>query len=716
MRSDEPLHILIVDKSNDEANRFISILRSADFIVEAQLATDEEQLQKTISMRNWDLLLAAQDYSKIPTQNIFQRIRRSERDLPVILISQEYNPKKVIEGMRLGAVDVVVEDQDQHLIKVVERSLRGVYERRQSREWERKLSVAEKRAQHLMNISRFPIAIIKEGVYVYANEACASMFGFSDTEEMLCLPVIDNIGGRDRGKLKAYMVPLQSADEIMPFEAVIKAVDVDGAESDAFLEIHQIQYDAEPALQFTINKDKLFDASMDISEQQQTAEYSAIQPHLVYELISRGISRSVQSGQDCMLLNIQVDRFSQLKEDLGIAKAEKIAHSLVMFIVQQFDHNIDCGRISENCFVIVLPDTSEEQIVELATTICQQISQQVFDIDDETFSLTTSIGITGLNENVPSVERGLERSEEAIAQLRQNAIEGTLEGSTESTTEAAALGNGAKFYVPDIHSDDISKADAVVITAKKLLGKDAFSIRYQPIVALIDGGSGKEYYEVILGVKAEVPASEIPEDFIANLFKSEIAAEVDRWVISQALSSLTGKLKSNPDTQLFINISAQSFADNGFLPWLQKALGDSKLPANSLIFQFREIDAVRDLNQAAALCEEMKKAQGQVGISNFGLAINPLKTLERIKADFVKVDPLIVVKLANEGKRKGDQGREEFQKIMGGMTGTGIDVIVPCVETATIIPTLWQQGVQYIQGHYIDQPSFTMDYDFSEGP
>ena len=68
MRSDEPLHILIVDKSNDEANRFISILRSADFVVEAKLATNEEQLQKTISMRNWDLLLAAQDYTRVPIQ------------------------------------------------------------------------------------------------------------------------------------------------------------------------------------------------------------------------------------------------------------------------------------------------------------------------------------------------------------------------------------------------------------------------------------------------------------------------------------------------------------------------------------------------------------------------------------------------------------------------------------------------------------------------
>ena len=695
MHNNEPMHILIVDKSNDEANRFISILRSADFKVDAKLATTEEELQKSISMRNWDLLIAAQNYTKIPAQNIFQRIRRAERDVPVILISAEYDPKVVIEGLRLGAVDVVVEDQDQHLIKVVERSIKAVYERRQSREWERKLSVAEKRSQHLMNISRFPIAIIQEGTYVYANDACANIFGFSEPEEMLCLPVIDNIASKDRAKLKAYMVPLESNHEIMPFEAMVKTLDAEDNESDSFLEIHQIQYQGEPALQFTINKDKQFDASITHSDIQQSAEYSAIQPHLVYDLISRGISRSVQSGQDSMLLNIQVDRFNQLKEDLGIAKAEKIAHSLVMFIVQIFDHNLDCGRISENCFAIVLPETTEEKVLELANNITHQISNEVFDIDNESFSLTTSIGITLLNENVPSVERALERSQEAIDQLR----------------DKSEVGNGVKLYIPDINSDEVSKTEAVAITAKRLLGENAFSIRYQPIVALLDGGSGKEYYEVILGVSKEVPSDDIPDDFINNLFKSDIAAEVDQWVIIQALASLGEKLKTNPETQLFINISAQSFSDKTFLPWLANVLDAAQLPANSLIFQFREIDAVRFLKQAAAICEQMKKSKGQVSITSFGLAINPLKTLERVAADFVKMDRLIVEKL-----EKGESGKTEFQKLMGGMTGTGVDVIVPFVEKATIIPTLWQQGVQYIQGHYIKKPAFEMDYDFSEGP
>ena len=693
MMADDPLKILLVEQSNDEANRTISILRSADYRVDAELLCSPEQLQKNLSMRNWDLIIAPLEFEPLPAQMIFQQMRRAERDIPVILISSQYDPAKLIEGLRLGAQDVVVEDQDQHLLKVVARALAGVYQRRQNREWERKLALAEKRTESLMDTSRFPIAVVQEGTYVYANEACASIFSFDEPDEMLCLPVIDNIAGSDREKLKAYMVPLQAKQDIMPFEAVIKILNTNGVESSAFLEINQIQYSGEPSLQFTINKDKLFAANTDQTEESSATSYSAIQPQLVYETISRAIGKSVQSGQDSVLLNIQMDRFSALKDDLGIAKAEKIAHSLVTYIGSMFTHNFDCGRLSENCFIVVLGETSEAEALEIAEGIAAQTSQEVFDVDKETFSLTTSIGGTLLNENVPSVERALERSQQVIDELRA--------GKTK--------GNAAKFFAPDIHSDEVSQNEAVIITAKKLLHDKMFSIRYQPIVPLISGSSGKEYYEAILGVSKEVPSDDIPEDFINNLFKSEIAGEVDLWVISKALSSLATKLATNPETQLFINISAQSFADEAFLPWLTSALEKSNLPPNAVIFQFREIDAVRYLNQAATISDEMKKVSGQIAIANFGIAINPLKTLDRVAVDFVKIDRLIVEEL-----QEGGEGKVKFQALMAGMTGTGVDVIVPFVEKASILPILWQQGVQYIQGHYVQQPSFEMDYDFSE--
>lgn len=58
MLADDSLKILIVEQSHDEANRIISILRSADYRMDPQLACDEQQLQKYLSQRNWDLLIS----------------------------------------------------------------------------------------------------------------------------------------------------------------------------------------------------------------------------------------------------------------------------------------------------------------------------------------------------------------------------------------------------------------------------------------------------------------------------------------------------------------------------------------------------------------------------------------------------------------------------------------------------------------------------------
>ena len=39
--------------------------------------------------------------------------------------------------------------------------------------------------------------------------------------------------------------------------------------------------------------------------------------------------------------------------------------------------------------------------------------------------------------------------------------------------------------------------------------------------------------------------------------------------------------------------------------------------------------------------------------------------------------------------------------------------IVPFVESASVLSVLWQAGVNYIQGHYLQGPSQAMNYDFT---
>jgi EAL domain-containing protein (putative c-di-GMP-specific phosphodiesterase class I) len=40
---------------------------------------------------------------------------------------------------------------------------------------------------------------------------------------------------------------------------------------------------------------------------------------------------------------------------------------------------------------------------------------------------------------------------------------------------------------------------------------------------------------------------------------------------------------------------------------------------------------------------------------------------------------------------------------------------MPAVETASALSSLWQAGVNYIQGHYLQSPSAAMNYDFAAG-
>ena len=96
-------------------------------------------------------------------------------------------------------------DDDQHLLLVVSRALYNLDQRRRLRHWKRRYSEVETRCQQLLGNSRDAIAIIKEGTYIYSNDSYAQLFGYMDSDEMLCLPVIDTIAPEDQQQIKGLL-------------------------------------------------------------------------------------------------------------------------------------------------------------------------------------------------------------------------------------------------------------------------------------------------------------------------------------------------------------------------------------------------------------------------------------------------------------------------------------------------------------------------------
>ena len=81
--------------------------------------------------------------------------------------------------------------------------------------------------------------------------------------------------------------------------------------------------------------------------------------------------------------------------------------------------------------------------------------------------------------------------------------------------------------------------------------------------------------------------------------------------------------------------------------------------------------------------------------------------LRHLNIDLVKLDGSLVEHLEKDAKYK-----ETLSATISQLQSLGKLTIVPMVETAPLLASLWQAGANYIQGHYLQEPSTEMNYDF----
>ena len=76
--------------------------------------------------------------------------------------------------------------------------------------------------------------------------------------------------------------------------------------------------------------------------------------------------------------------------------------------------------------------------------------------------------------------------------------------------------------------------------------------------------------------------------------------------------------------------------------------------------------------------------------------------------DFVKLDGSHIERLKDDPELK-----DELTQMIRALQANGKLTIIPMVESAGVLSALWQAGANYIQGHYLQEPSAEMDFDFS---
>lgn len=651
------IRLLLVNASDNDSERLVSLFRGAGRVARAERVAGAADLPVALQ-QSWDLLIADDRHPELDIDTVLQQWRAAEADFAAIVQRADADLAALFAA---GASEVVAPEEDQRLIGAALRELETAELRRQVRRLQTQLREAEQRNALLLGEADQAIAYVTDGMVINANPLFAQRFGYADAGDMDCLPVIDLIAAADHEAFKALLK--DGASSGMPFTGQR----ADGETFTALLRRHGATYDGEPCIQLIVEQADAPAGAVDGGRDADTGLYSRA-----------WLLEHVNGG--CLLL-IGIDRFPELRRQLGLGASAQLLAGLGALIRERAPADSCLARPGDDCLGLLLrADTG--QALDFARQLCAAVEGHIFELSSQSRQCTVSIGIAACGAG--AALDTLEHAFAACEKVRDDA------------------GNGVAVHAdarPAIAADagwDLESA----------LAEQRFALLFQPIISL--RGAGGEHYEVLLRMRGDTDALELPDNFLDAAGVSADNARLDRWILLEATKRLADNRAAGNDTRLVINLTANALQDETLATWLGVALKAAGLPGSTLILQLREIDVVNYLKPAKTFFEAVRQLGCRVSIGGFGGGLDPLKTLRNTPADWVQLDGSYTRALQTGGDTQA------LKELVSAIGGQDVRVIIPFVENAQVLAILWQVGADFIQGHYLQAPSRDMNYEFTD--
>jgi len=677
------IRLLILEDSQNEAERLVSLFRNAGQATRVHRLTSSDDLAEALK-QTWDLLINAPQSENLDPSEAINAIRRQAKDIPIIQLTAGNDAEAITEALMLGAQDALPQGEDEWLLLVANRELANLEERRARRSAEVALREAEKRCQLLLDSSVDAIAYVHDGMHIYANRAYLELFGYEDVEDLEGMPMIDLISGTDQSRFKTFLKNYQSMEGSA--ELACGGVRADGDTLKTRMHFSPAAYDGEPCIQVVIR------AENDSAELQKLREISSQDPvtgllnrNSFLEVLDTAVERAVNASQPASLAYIRVDRFAALQADIGLTDSDQLLNQLATLLRGHFPGEAQLARFADDVFAVLQPGVIPQQAEPELRKLLTKVEGQLLDVGGRTVQTTLSIGVAGLDEKTAKAQDAIERAHRCADELSD--------------------GNALKLYNPADELAAAANRGDIVAMLKQALESNSFRLLFQPIISL--RGDSFEHCEVLLRLPDPQGVEVPPNEFLSTAADAGLAAKIDRWVILNSIKLLAEHRAKGHRTRLFLHLSAASIQDPSLLPWLGVVLKASRLPGDSLAFEFGEADAVAYLKPAKALAQGLNGLGCRTALAQFGCVLNPFNTLKHLDAEFIKVDGSYTQDLTRQ------ENQEALKALLAELHEQQKQSIVPFVESATVLATLWQAGVSYIQGHYLQGPSQSMDYDFA---
>ena len=685
------IRLLIVGEGLHEAEQITSSLRAAGIQVRAEFADDDETMGNLLANKSLDLVLFSNDLPDFTLKQAQHLIRECGRHVALISMAKNPTQELIVQSISEGAQDLVSSADLEHLILVIKREAYSLSLWRKAMRLELQFQESESRCQALLANSRDAVAYVHEGMHIFANEAYMELFGFAEFEELEGTPIIDMVDPSQQSKLKKSLRDL-GQNESDHNELTLKLLNSSGKTLTATLEFSKASYDGERCTQILIR------SRADTSELEEQINYLH-QHDVITGLLNRqhfmgklksSITLAMNGIHQSAIVYIAIDDFQSVRYEIGISGCDTLIGEIANILKDNATEQQIVARFGAYSYACLGIIKDKSLIEKFAKDIVTKVAAYVFEIGDQSISVTCSASVCFIDQNSPA------DANEIISRAEKTCDEIQKVGGGDSST-----------YIPKEGEMTQEEEDGFAVDIiKEALAKNRIKALYQPIVSI--KAEGGERYISSLELTTKDGETLYRDDYQGAAERTGTAKALDRWMILHAIKKISETRKKSRKIEFFILLSGDSVIDTSLAQWITESLDKAKVSGEQLVFMINEAHAVSHLKAAKALSEGLKQIHCRFALDEFGTGLNPFQLAKHISPDYIRVNPAYMENLA-----QNEDNQQSIRELSHQAMSTEIRTITPGVEDADILSVLWTLGIDFVQGNFLQKPEKLLNYDFS---
>ncbi|HEY6482573.1 MAG TPA: EAL domain-containing protein [Steroidobacteraceae bacterium] len=674
MTEQTAIPLIVLSSTRDSVEAINSTLRRAGHPVHCTWIPALRDLADALTQLNPELLI----HVAPGTEEL--RAVTAVRDqvspaLPVVGVTDTVDEARIAQGMQSGARDIVTLANTPRLQAVLLRELRAYRLERAFHTALKSAHDARRQLETVLERSNDAIVQVKEGIVVDANPSWLELFGA--VESLIGQPIMDLFDEASHSALKGALAAcLQGRwnDHTLTLQALL----TDGSSLPVEVVLTLGEHEGEPCVRLVVpsgrrDEDKLAEQLTEMVRSDSATGF--LRRRELLEALRQRLATPAAGGKRCMAI-IKLDKFGTIERDVGAVASEQVLIEFATLLKAALHPKEIVGRFGGVKFLILLERGNEQDVEAWGQQLLARVQKHVFRVKDKTVAVTCTVGFS----IVPPGEVALDAP---IGDALEACLRGRHRGGNQSVTSDKA----------DADTRVQSYDRVWVKHIKAALMENRFRLVQQPVASL--QGEDPRMFDVLVRMIDQQGKEVLPSEFMAAAERNDLLKNIDRWVVGASLSFAAQR---KPGC-LFVRLSRDTANDPTFVDWLDNHVRTSRVEPQRLCFQVPEGVAASYISQVTMLSTALRQRGFRFALDSFGAGRDPGRLLASLPLDFVKIDGALVQGLTGDA-----QLQQRVRVLVDAAKHREIQTIAERVEDANTMAVLWQIGVAYIQGYFVNEP------------